>query len=183
MTVERRKRFMKNDLYWTKTILTVYRYLERICGGIDKIIMQKALGCSNIVGQNYFQNNTLSVSQKIIDLSERKVTLINLKVLIEQSLSAISQKDAQVLIEKYVDGTKNKDLAENMGVGLRTIFRKIESAEMAFKSKICLKGYNDIKLCDMLKNESWIKNVYNSIANKKDDFQMTNVEFSRAVSI
>ena len=30
---------MKNDLHWTKTILTVYRYLERICGGMDKIIM------------------------------------------------------------------------------------------------------------------------------------------------
>lgn len=174
---------MKNDLYWTKTILTVYRYLERICGGMDKIIMQRALSSSNIVGQNYFYNNTFTLTQKIIDLSERKVTLINLKVLIEDSLAEIDEKDSQILIEKYVDGLRNPQLCESLGVGLRTIFRKIECAEYSFKSKLCSKGYNDIKLRDMLQKETWIKNVYNSIALKKEEYSLSNSEFSKAVSM
>ena len=145
--------------------------------------MQRALGSSNIVGQNYFYNNTLTISQKIIDLSERKVTLINLKILIEECLAEINEKDAQVLIEKYVDGLRNKELAESLNVGLRTIFRKVETAEMSFKSRLCSKGYNDIKLRDMLSKETWIKNVYNSIADKKEEFNLTNTVFSKAVSM
>ena len=47
----------KDEILWTKTLLSVYRYLERICGAIDKIILQRALNCSNVTGQNYFYNN------------------------------------------------------------------------------------------------------------------------------
>ena len=174
---------MKNDLCWARTILTVYRYLERIAGAIDKIIMQRARGSSNIVGQNYFYNNTLTISERLIDLSERKVTLINLKVLVEDALAEMDEKDAQTLIEKYVDGLKNKDLAESLGVGLRTIFRRIEKAELAFKGKIVSKGYNDIKLKNMLKDELWINNAYNAIANKGDEFDMANINLAKVVSM
>lgn len=172
---------MNKDLCWVKTILTVYRYLERICGAIDKIIMKSAMGSSNIVGQNYFYNNVFTISQKIIDLSERKVTLINLKLLIENSLSQIDEKDAQLLIEKYVDGLKNKNMADNLNVGLRTIFRRIDSAEMSLKSKLSAKGYNDEKLKCMLKNEAWIINTYNIIASKNEDVELSNAYLDKAV--
>ncbi len=174
---------MKNDLCWARTILTVYRYLERIAGAIDKIVMQRALGSSNIVGQNYFYNNTLTISEKLIELSERKVTLINLKVLIEDALGDMDEKDANVLIQKYVDGLRNKDLAESQCVGLRTIFRKVEKAELAFKGKIVSKGFNDIRLKDMLKDEIWINNAYNALANKDENFDMSNMNLAKAVSL
>ncbi len=174
---------MINDLCWTKTVLTVYRYLERICGAIDKIVMKSALGSSNILGQNYFYNNTLTISQKIIELSERKVTLINLKILIEETLAQIDEKEAQVLIEKYVDGLKNQTLADNLGVGLRTIFRRITSAEQSFKSKLTAKGYNDVKIKDMLKNEAWINNAYYTISTKNEDIEFSQKYLEKAVSM
>ena len=181
---KRRKFLMKNELVWTKTILTVYRYLERICGAIDKIIMQSALGSSNIVGQNYFYNNVYAISQKLIDLSERKVTLINLKVLIEDTLTSLESADAQILIEKYFDGVKFKDLAEKHDFSMRTVFRKVENAEKSFKSKLAFRGYNDVALKKFLEKEKWITNVYDSIyAKENDEFQLSNSFLAKAVSM
>lgn len=174
---------MKNDLLWTETILTVYRYLERISGAIDKIIMQRALASSNIVGQNYFYNNTYSVSQRIIDLSERKITLINLKVLIEDTLCKIDPKEAKILIFKYVDKLKSREIAPKMGIALRSVFRKLESAEQSFKSELIASGYNDIKLKDMLKDEVWINQTYNALAKKDENFEFTKIYLAKAVSI
>lgn len=174
---------MKNDLIWTKTLLTVYRYLERISGAIDKIIMQSALNSSNIVGQNYFYNNVYSISQKLIDLSERKVTLINLKVLIEETLADIDEKSAKILIEKYFDGIKSKEIAERNSISMRTVFRKITNAENGFCCRLRLKGYNGTKLENMLKYEGWINNVFLRLSEKDDEFELSNSYLAKAVSM
>ena len=152
---------MKKDLVWTKTLLSVYRYLERVCDAIDKIVMKNALGCADITWQNYFQNNIYSVSQRIIDLSERKVTLINLKVLIEDTLKCLNAKEAKVLIEKYVDDAKAQDIAQIHDISIRTVFRIINNAEKSFSARLRLQGWSDLKLRVMIKDEMWIKNVFN----------------------
>lgn len=157
---------MKKDLVWTKTLLSVYRYLERVCDAIDKIVMKNALGCADITGQNYFQNNIYSVSQRIIDLSERKVTLINLKVLVEDTLKCLNAKEAKVLIEKYVDDAKAQDIAQIHDISIRTVFRIINNAEKSFSARLRLQGWSDLKLRVMIKDEMWIKNVFNQFSEK-----------------
>ncbi|MDE6583704.1 MAG: hypothetical protein K2K31_03555, partial [Clostridia bacterium] len=162
----------------------VYRYLERISGAIDKIIMKSALGSSNIIGQNYFYNNVFTISQKLIDLSERKVTLINLKVLIESVLAEMDKKDAQILIERYFDGTKAKVLAESRNISIRTVFRKIADAEKSFTLKLHFKGFNDLKLNSLLSEEEWIKNVYRKFSdNECEEIMLSKCELSKAVSM
>lgn len=175
---------MKNDYVWARTILSVYRYLERIAGAIDKIIMKKALSSANICGQNYYQNNIYTLSQNLIDLSERKVTLINLKVLIEDTLGVIDKNDANILIEKFFDGVKSKDIAQRHEFSMRTVFRKIDSAVQSFAKALCMKGYGDIALQDMLKDESWILCVYNRLSTKlEEDFTLSSIFLKKAVSL
>lgn len=184
LTEGRRFLQMKNDLIWTKTLLSVYRYLERICGAIDKIVMKSALNSADILGQNYFYNNVYSISQKIIDLSERKITLINLKILIEETLGEIDKKSARILIQKYFDGTKCKDIALINNVSLRTVFRKISNAENAFSCRLRMKGYNSFKLDNILKEEGWINNVFLRLSEKNDeDFSLSNSYLAKAVSM
>ena len=179
-----RRKHMKDNIVWGKTLLSVYRYLERIAGAIDKIIMQSALGSANIVGQNYFYNNVYSITQKIIDLSERKVTIINLKLLIEEALASMDSKDALILIEKYIDGIKSKDIMQKHDISMRTVFRKIDSAIKGFVSALQKKGYTSAKLEKMLENEGWINNVYKRIADKnEDDFTLSSCYLSKAVSM
>ncbi len=174
---------MKNCL-WTKTLLTVYRYLERIAGAIDKIILQSGLNSGFVSGQNYYSNNVYAISQKIIDLSERKVTLINLKVLIEDVLKDIDENDAQILIEKFFDGVKTKDLVNAHGVSMRTMFRRIDGALKSFSSCLAMKGYSDATLSNMLNNEGWIKNVFMRFSDKNDeDLVLSNIFLEKAVSM
>ncbi len=174
---------MKNCL-WAKTLLSVYRYLERIAGALDKIILQSGLNSSSILGQNYFYNNVYSITQKIIDLSERKVTLINLKLLVEDVLGELEEKDAQILIEKYFDGVKSTELMQRHGISMRTVFRKLDCALNSFASKLIVKGYPDRILSQNLRNEGWIKNVYERFASKEnEDFCFSQSFLEKAVSM
>lgn len=174
---------MKNDLVWTKTILTVYRYLERIAGAMDKIMMQSALNSSNILGHNFHNNNIYSISQKLIDLSQRKITLINLKVLVEDTLKSINKTDAQILIERYIDSKKCKEMADKRDISMRTIFRKISLAEKAFDKRLHLKGYTSLRFDRWLCEEGWIKNVYSQLSKNDEDFVLTNFYLAKAVSM
>lgn len=175
---------MKNNLLWAKTLLSVYRYLERIAGAIDKLILKSGLGCTNVSGQNYFYNNVFAISQKIIDLSQRKVTLINLKILIEDTLSEIDQSDAQILIERFFDGVKARELCEKHGISMRTAFRKIDGGLNSFSKKLAMKNYGEDRLSHMLKNENWINNVYQRLLNQnEEDVSLSNSFLEKAVNL
>ena len=97
------------------------------------------------------------------------MTLINLKVLIEDILSSMQEKDADILICRYIENIKFKDIALEKNIGLRTVFRRVERAEVMFSKKLEARGYSDLKLRNMLKNEKWIMNYYDDIAYSKYD--------------
>ena len=175
---------MNNNLIWAKTLLSVYRYFQRIAGALDKVILQSGMNCTSVCLQNFFQNNAFAVSNKIIELSQRKVTIINLKILTEDVLSEINQQDAQILIEKFVEGKKAKALAENFDISLRTIFRKIDCALGSFASRMTAKGFSHAKLCKMCEKEAWINSVFERFANKEaEEFQLSNAFLQKAVSM
>ena len=172
---------MESKHLWTKTMLSVYKYLERICDAIDKICISSALSSSNILGQNYFSNNVHAISQKLINLGQRKITLINLKLLTEDVLSKLKESDANLLIEKYIDERKTKDIAVKNNLSLRSAFRKIALAEEAFDRKLNVMGYDDKKISNMLKEETWINNVFNTLSQNDKDISIGTKELERAV--
>ncbi len=173
---------MNNNCLWAKTILSVYRYLERIAGAIDKIILKNALGSANVSTSNFYYTNVSTVTQKLIDLSERKITLINLKVLIEETLAEVGEKRANILIERYFDNMKFKDLMLKHGFSMRTVFRHLDSSLIAFSKCLKMKGYDDDKLLKMLNGEEWIKSMYCKFAKQEEeDLTLTNVFIAKAV--
>ncbi len=174
---------MNEEIIWTKTVLTVYRYLERISGAIDKIVLRSGLGSGNVYGQNYLYNNVYSISQKIIDLSERKVTLINLKVLTEELLKKLKAEDVKILLERYVEGRKYKEIAQRNGISLRTVYRRLDASEAVFARLLVARGYSSSKLKAMTQNEKWIMSVYNHIKEKSEDFSVSASFLARAVSM
>ncbi len=175
---------MKNDYVWARTVLTVYRYLERIAGAIDKIVLQSALSSAYVSSENFYQNNVYTVSQKLIDLGQRKITLINLKLLIEDALKFVSEKDAEILVEKFFDGVKSKDIAQNHNISMRTVFRRIDAAVKSFSNVLCMKGYGNIALQKMLKDENWILCVFERFCTKpQEEFSFSQIFLKKAVSM
>jgi len=174
---------MKNNYAWAKTLLTIYKYLERITGAIDKIILQSAINSSNICGQNYYYNNIHAISDKIINLSERKVLLINLKVLVDEILQSLPEKESVLLIGKFVEGFKCKEMVIQYDVSLRNMFRKIDGAVKMFSNKLNKMGFNDSKLSKMLKDEGWILNCHERFCAEKEDVKIEKIVLAKAVSM
>lgn len=152
---------MQNHV-WAKTILTAYRFLERIAGAIDKIIEKKALASSYMMGSEILTNNTLALTDKIIELSQRKVKLINIKVLVQQALKALDTDSARLLIKKYIEKQPIPSIMQQFSLARRTYFRKIEQAEAAFEAQCSRLKYPSKKLDEYLKDEIWISEIKQS---------------------
>ena len=149
---------MKSNV-WAKTTLTVYPYLVKIAGAIDRMVERRALNSFYVSGGNYLSNNLYDLANKLIDLSERKITLINLKILIEGTLKKGDRECAKLLIAKYMSKKKCGQICEMFNLSRRTYFRKIKEAEDKFENSLSRQGYNPSKFEEMLKNESWILDV------------------------
>ncbi len=152
---------MQNHI-WAKTLLSSYRFLERIAGAIDKIIEKKALASSSMLGSDILTSNTLTLTDKIIELSERKVKLINMKVLTEQALKNMKEIDAKILIKRYIEKVPVESIYADLGIARRTYFRKIGEAESAFEANCAHMSFPNERLDNYLKSEAWIMEVKRS---------------------
>ena len=146
---------------WSKTLLGVYRYLPRVTYALDKIVKTRAYNSSFTSTNNIAFNDVMNVANTILDLTERKITLINLKLIIEKALCSMDKNLARILILKFIDGRKSNEIADVFKICLRTFFRKVNTALDSFSKALLRMGYNDEKLKNMLKNEKWIMEVFN----------------------
>lgn len=169
---------MKANL-WAKTSLSVYRYLERIADAIDRLVESKAINSFYVSSSNFFTNSVSVIADNIIELSERKVKLINFKVLIETALTACDAEQAALLIEKYFDGEKVKDIVAKHGLTMRTYFRKLNAAENAFYCELAHAGFTDEKLNQYLSSESWIMEVMRRFAQDEKDMDVRALDFRK----
>lgn len=171
---------MKENV-WAKTTLSVYRYLERICEAIDKLVEKRAMASFYVSSSCFAQNSVMSVANAIINLTERKKTLINLKVLTEKCLENCDEEYAQILIEKYIDGDKFLAIMSRHGYAERTYFRKLSSAESQFTYNMSKLGYSEEKLSSFLAGEKWIIDVYSrfSLMSREDCFELNEARISK----
>ena len=84
---------------WAKTLLYVYKYLDRVADGIDKLVSQNALNSFYTRGEKMGSNGVVATANRIIDLSARKTRLINIKVLTDKALENLNRQYAQILVE------------------------------------------------------------------------------------
>ncbi len=148
----------------SKTILQVYKYLPRIARTYDKLILSKAINSQFTNSSNIAFFSAEAVTDAIITLSQRKITLINLKLLIEKALKTMKPSLARILILKFIDGKRCVDLAIKLDVCIRTIFRKLNLALESFSLALKRLGYDEAKLNKMLAHEKWIAQVHQHIS-------------------
>lgn len=159
---------MKNNV-WAKTILSVYKYLDRVVGAIDKLVREEAFNSFYYSGVNQYKNGTIDVANRIIEMSERKVRLVNLKVLADKALQECNRGSAQILIQKYMDGESSQEIAQRHNLNIRTYFRHLINAEENFAALLAKEGFDDKKLCSYLAGERWIMEVYDNLKNGENE--------------
>lgn len=157
---------------WAKTLLSIYTCLENISNAIDKYVVSQ--------GVNSGRNNltTLESAEKIISLIERKKLMINLKVLIEKSISNLEVENARILVMRYVDKVKPEVCANILNFSRRTYFRKLDKSIEYFANQLKLNGYDNEYLLNMFKNEGWIRELFENFLKQKQK----NVEIENDVA-
>ena len=145
---------------WARTLMTIQKYLERICNSIDACIEKKATASMYVNTKNFFQNDSLSVSNWMIEMGERKVNLINLNVICLNALKSIDKTHAKILALKYFDRMQSADISSLLGISERTYFRKLNAAYESLESWLLKNGYDAEYFVTKLQNEGWITEVY-----------------------
>lgn len=156
---------MKNN-NWTKTILYVHKYLERITEGIDKLVEREAM--NSYYYSSTRENDVTKVANKIIELTERKKKLINIKVLTEKCLGDIDNLQARILIGRYINEEPCEMLSSRLNLTERTFFRKLAQSEESFSKALSRYGFNEEKMYTYLKDEKWIFDVYENFLNEEE---------------
>ena len=144
---------------WSKTILSVYKYLEALSNSIDELVMKKSIN-SSFYNNGRF-NSCYDCANKIMMLTERKINLINIKVMVDDVLNKMTVNQRQLLVLCYVDNVRSEDIAKFFNISLRTYFRKKNEALNSFAKNLLSLGFTKSKLEEMFCCENWLNNLYN----------------------
>lgn len=150
---------------WYRTLLFVYNMLDMVAESIDKLVEQQAMN-SFYYSSNFSDNDVMTVAEKIIALSERKVRLINIKVATDNSLKECPVELAQLLIEHYIDNDICEDVAKRHNMVLRTFYRKLQKAEGEFANNMIEKGYTEERIREEFKEDRWVIDIYKKFLSK-----------------
>lgn len=165
---------------WSKTALDAYRYLPRVCYAYDRIIKTRAYN-SAYYGEVSTFNSVEKVVDFILEMSERKKNLINLKIAIEKTLKEMEKKNAKILIMRFIDGMKFCDLAEQFKVSMRTLFRRLNIALESFSNLIQKYGFGEKEMKKKFESENWIIGIFNSYNSKIDMTFVDNTNFNKNI--
>lgn len=150
---------MKNKA-WAKTVLEVYRHLETICGAIDDAVKKTSMSGFGISGDTRYS------ADKMIELISKKKKLINMKVLVEKTLTSMNIVDTKILTLFYLDSVKAKDIASMLDMNIRTFFRRKDLGLSSFASIMKSSGFDADTLYELYESEHWIINAYENNLNQ-----------------
>ena len=103
----------------------------------------------------------------MIELSERKRKMINLKIAVEDSLVSLNLIDKRILGLVFIDGVKSERVAKLLNMSLRTFFRRKTKALNNFMEEMELSGYNAEYFMKEYSQEKWFISVYNECLHKR----------------
>ncbi len=146
--------------FWIKTLLSSYSTFPEIIKTIDKIIELQASTVSFSCDIFNGSKSTYDQVERVIDLTERKNSLLNIYLVTQKMLKKVSAEDYDFLEKKFMYNWKIDELANELNVTPRTVYRKIE--------KLIEEIHQNLKLCNwtlkfielQVKDEGWLKDRY-----------------------
>ena len=153
--------------YWSKSALTIYRYLETMSNTVDKIVSCTGKTSYSSLLQKY--QSTYYQAGKMIELVERKRKMINLKIAVEEAFKSLDMLDRRILGLVYVDGVKSEKVANLLNMSLRTFFRRKITALSNFSDSMEASGFNNEFFIKEYSRERWFLSVYDECIQKNSN--------------
>lgn len=156
------------DIYDSETLIKIYRMLNKKCEAIDKFVYNHAV----YFGPCNSEYGSIDVCNNIIDLIARKNQLINLKFIIDDAITKLSEKDQQILFIKMKYSISMEELCAVLEMKERTGFRRITHAFESLANVLNNSKYLD-KLIKIMDNEIWISNIRDDIKDRRMSYKTT----------
>ncbi len=150
-----------------KALLNLYKFLEPMAESIDKMIKSK--GFEPVYMASY---NLEDKANEILSLTDRKITLINIKVLIDKSIAQLNENNKKIIILRYIDNMSMADICELFNISERTYFRKSKQALESFCNMLEMQNKLHGNLLDEYSRQKWLKHFasnFDDKAEKKDN--------------
>lgn len=145
---------------WIKTLLESMKVFPEIIKTLDKIIELQASTISFMTDIYNSSNTTLSQAEKIIDLEERKNSIINIYLMLQNILNTTQIEEREFLTKKFLNKYSIEELAEEYNISARTVYRRTEKI-IDDLCKKCLKNNWSQKFIEsQIKGEGWLIEKY-----------------------
>ncbi len=145
--------------FWIKTLLSSYSIFPEIIKTVDKIIELQASTVS-FVQDIYNGDNSFDQMERVIDLSERKNSLVNIYLMTKDMMSGISKDDYDIIDKRFNLNWSASEIAKDYNISVRTAYRKID--KIVDEIYLICKGRNwSLRLIEsQIKNETWLVDRY-----------------------
>ena len=148
---------------YLRTLLCVKKFIPNIMSVIDslsdKIACNPFFGSTNIFGDQ--NNGTFAQINRLIDLGERKDSLINLNLLIEDLISGLDDRNKKFVKLKYFEKQSPANIAQELGVTERQIYRINRAVLIKLLDIAKRKNYSVYFIKFQIRCEQWIMPHYN----------------------
>lgn len=167
---------------WGKTMVMIQKYLERVTKAIDSLVYKRAMTSVFVNSKNLTEQSAYAVTNNLIELSERKIRLINLHTICSNALKGIDKNSAKLLILKFVDGLPSVEIASLLELSDRTYYRKLNEAYGSLENWLKRNNFTEEYFRTNFKNEGWIMDVfYKNMAEKEKKEGFVNDDFFNSV--
>ena len=127
------------DLSFPRSVMKILPDLQRMIRALDKKVEKLASA-----GYDPADGEVYTAAEKIIDLTEKKVWLINLKVIAKNMLTSLSCcKKRKALCFRYVYGLPAGETARLLDISERSVFRIDASALKECAEYLEKMGYDE----------------------------------------
>lgn len=145
--------------FWIKTLLSSYGIFPEIIKTVDKIIELQASTISFTDVYNS-KNSTLGQMERVIDLSERKNSLVNIYLMTKDMFNGITNGNLELLEKRYCLGFSIEEISKEYDISTRTTYRRIEKIINEIFNYCKNKNWSLRLIESQIKNEGWIFDRY-----------------------
>lgn len=149
--------------FWIKTLFSSYSTIPEIIKTLDKIIELQASSVSFVNDIYNVEKSAFSQVEKVIDLTERKNNLLNIYIMVKELYKTLDAQSIEIVEKKYLFGYCAEDLARELGLSARTIYRRVEKI-IDEVYLICKRRKWTLAFIEsQLKEEGWIKERFKKL--------------------
>ena len=150
---------------WCRGFLHIYSFIPNICKAIDKLVVTKGV---NSFGKSAYCTieTTEEQAKNIIDLMQRKVDFINLKLFADNALIEMGDK-AKILVLKFIEGLSANKICDVLKLTTRTFFRKLENATKSFETTMAKNMLTNQKVYRSILQQDFLYDLFVRINNFK----------------